>query len=472
MANLSIENVINVSISTVGQGAGAYNTSNLAIFSHEAYETSFGTDGYKIYLEPSDVGVDFGTDSITYKKALAVFSQQPNILAGSGYLVVIPQVSEKQSLAFSGVPTSGSFILSYDGDDSVAINFDDTLSEVQTAVRGVVGLEDVVVTGSYAAGFVIEFFGQAGDIALVTTGTNSLDDGGAVTITVAEDSAGESVSEAVSRSESIIQYFGFMATSLLSEAEINACGVVANTLSKIGFFGSRTEADLDALGKFDNIRLAGLDKARCLFYGSDNDEDVYKFVASYAGRALSTNFNGSKTTQTMHLKDLAGIVPDPSMTQTLLTKAQSAGADCYISVQGVSKTFTSGENGFFDDVYNLLWFSGALKIAGFNVLAQTGTKIAQTENGVSSLKSAYRKICESAVTNEFVSAGSWNSPTTFGIQADFFDNISQRGYYIYSLPVALQLPSDRAARNAPLIQMAIKYAGSVHSSSVIVNINE
>ena len=126
MANLSIENVINVSISTVGQGAGAYNTSNLAIISHEGYESSFGTDGYKIYLEPSDVGTDFGTDSITYKEALAVFSQQPNILAGGGYLVVIPQVSEQQSLSFSGTPTSGSFILTYAGDDSVAINFDDT----------------------------------------------------------------------------------------------------------------------------------------------------------------------------------------------------------------------------------------------------------------------------------------------------------------------------------------------------------
>jgi hypothetical protein len=173
----------------------------------------------------------------------------------------------------------------------------------------------------------------------------------------------------------------------------------------------------------------------------------------------------------MHLKDLVGILPDPTITQTLLTKAQDVGADCYVSIQGVPKTFTSGGNKFFDDVYNLLWFVGSLKIAGFNVLATTSTKIAQTENGVSSLKSAYRRICEAAVTNEFVAAGRWTSANTFGVQEDFFDNITQRGYYIYSQPVALQLPSDRAERNAPLIQMAIKYAGAIHSSSVIVNIN-
>jgi len=99
MSNLSINNVINVSVSQVGAGIGQYNTSNIALFSHEAYETSFGTDGYKIYLAPSDVETDFGSASVTYKQALAIFSQQPNILAGGGYLVVIPMAQETQAIA-------------------------------------------------------------------------------------------------------------------------------------------------------------------------------------------------------------------------------------------------------------------------------------------------------------------------------------------------------------------------------------
>ena len=87
--DLNINNVINISVAQAGQGVGQYNTSNLAIFSHETPDPVFA-DGFKIYLEPSEVGVDFGTDSVTYKMALAVFSQQPNILANGGYLVVIP----------------------------------------------------------------------------------------------------------------------------------------------------------------------------------------------------------------------------------------------------------------------------------------------------------------------------------------------------------------------------------------------
>ena len=92
---VSINKVINISVSQAGRGAGEYNTSNLAIFSHEEYDkVKFGSDPYKMYYEPTEVGVDFGTDSVTYKAALAVFSQQPNILAGGGYLVVIPMQSE------------------------------------------------------------------------------------------------------------------------------------------------------------------------------------------------------------------------------------------------------------------------------------------------------------------------------------------------------------------------------------------
>jgi hypothetical protein len=194
-------------------------------------------------------------------------------------------------------------------------------------------------------------------------------------------------------------------------------------------------------------------------------------ASAYAGRGLSTNFSGSNTTQTMQLKDLIGITPDSSMTQTLYNKCQDAGVDVYASIQGVAKVLTSGANGFFDDVYNLQWFVIALQVAGFNCLAQSSTKIPQTENGVSALKSSYRAVCEQSVTNQFVAPGAWNSPVTFGSQADFVANIAQRGYYIFSVPVAQQSATDRADRKAPLIQIAIKLAGAVHSSTVIVNVN-
>jgi hypothetical protein len=174
----------------------------------------------------------------------------------------------------------------------------------------------------------------------------------------------------------------------------------------------------------------------------------------------------------MHLKGLVGVQPDPSMTQSLLNQCVIAGVDAYVSIQGISKVFCSGANTFFDRVYNQQWFVGALQVAGFNLYSQSSTKLPQTEEGVSLLKSAYGAVCEQAVTNQYAAPGAWTSSTTFGNQADLIANVAQRGYYMFSQPVSQQLPAVRAARVAPLIQIALKEAGAQHSSSVIVNVNQ
>lgn len=375
---LELSNVIDISVSQVPTGISAFNTSNLAIFTSDTAGSGFGSAGYKIYLEPTEVGIDFGTTSNTYKQALAVFSQQPNILAAGGYLVVIPLL------------TSPSL---------------------------------------------------------------------------------ETLDAAITRTQDLVQYFGVMSSAIESQADMLAAAAVIQALNKIGFFVQRTTGSIDPGGSLDMLRTGDFTQSRGLYYGSAADIDALIMQASYAGRALSTNFNGSNTTQTMHLKDLSGVQPDPSMTQTLLGKAETAGADCYISLQGVAKVFCSGANSFFDQVYNLGWFQGALQVAAFNYLAQSSTKVPQTENGMDGFKAAIRAVCEQAVTNAYSAPGVWNSPTTFGNQADLIANVAQRGYYIYSLPISQQLQSARVAREAPLTQIALKEAGAIHSATIVVNVN-
>lgn len=373
--DLALTNVVNISVSEAQAGVGDYNTSNIGLFTRDTAGGGFGSLGYKIYLEPSEVGTDFGTGSETYKMANAIFSQQPNILAGRGSLIVIPYESA------------------------------------------------------------------------------------------------ETLATAIARTEDLVQYFGVMTAEITSQVNMLAAAAVIEALNKVAFFVSRLSADIAPGGKLDLLRSGNFHQSRGLYYGGVSDDVALVMMASYAGRALSTDFSGSNTTSTMHLKDLIGVQPDPSMTQTLLNEAQAAGVDVYISLQGVAKVFCSGLNHFFDQVYNLQWFVGALQVAGFNYLAQSSTKIPQTENGMDGLKGAYRQICELALTNQYAAPGSWTSATTFGVQADFLQNIIQRGYYIYSVPISQQLPTARSARQAPLIQIALKEAGAIHSSSVIVNIN-
>lgn len=308
-------------------------------------------------------------------------------------------------------------------------------------------------------------------IAVFSQKPNILTGGGYLVVIPFVDSD-EDLGEALTRTKDLVQYFGVISTEIMSSVPLLAAAAIIQTLNKILFVVSKTAADVNSGGLLDLLRTGGLTQTRGLLYiGEGVDRDSLNMMAAYSGRALSTDFNGSNTTQTMHLKDLITIQPDSSMTQTILQACALAGADIYASFQGVPKVFTSGANHFFDQVYNLQWLVGALQVAGFNALARTSSKLPQTEAGVGVLTSAYRSVLEQSLVNQYVAPGAWNSPDTFGNLGDFIRNIEERGYYIYSLPVALQSQASRDDREAPLIQIALKEAGAIHSSDVIVNIN-
>lgn len=476
MSSLPITNVVTVSVSQASPGVGNYNTSNVGLFTDEAPNLStFGSLGYAAYLEPTQVGVDFGTASKTFAMANAIFSQQPNILNGGGQLIVILMTNAVNHLAFSGTPASGTFEVSYNANTSAAINWNDTASQIQVKVRAVLGLEEVVVTGSMATSLNIQMAGIYSPLSLTTTANSLMTSGPvAITITVTTPTADESLAAAITRTKDLVQYFGVIVdevVSVLTKPDMLAAAAVIQALNKIAIFISNDAGDIAPDGSLDLLTTGSFSQSRGLYYG-DNDEDAcLVMMASYAGRGFSTNFDGSNTTSTMHLKTLMGVQPDPTLTQTQLDLALAAGVDTYPSLQGVPAVFCSGANFFFDQVYSLRWFVGALQVAGFNYLAQSSTKIPQTENGMDGLKGAYRNICEQAVTNQYSAPGSWTSSTLFGNPTQLIANVAQRGYYIYSTPISQQNVADRQDRKAPLVSIALKEAGAIQSSNVLVSIN-
>ncbi len=86
------------------------------------------------------------------------------------------------------------------------------------------------------------------------------------------------------------------------------------------------------------------------------------------------------------------------------------------------------------------------------------------------LRNAYGQVCEKGITNGWIAPGSWNSPIPFGNPEDFKRNIEELGYYIYSEPIAKQAQSEREARKSPIVQIAVKCSGAIHSSDVIVTV--
>jgi len=200
---------------------------------------------------------------------------------------------------------------------------------------------------------------------------------------------------------------------------------------------------------------------------TNSENDALDFAAGYMSRLMSINFNATGTALTMHLKDFVGLVADDGITQTILDAAKKAGVDV-IADFGIPKIFISGANLFSDQVYTRLALQVDLQIIGFNYLAQTTTKIPQTETGMDGLKGAYRGVMKRYVGAGVFAPGTWNSSTRFGNPADHDRNIEEFGFFIYSIPVAQQAQTERTARIAPVCQIAAKEAGAIHSSDVVV----
>ena len=104
--NLSLSNVINVTLVPTIAGLSEFNTANLLLYSTEATKKSWGDEKYRVYYSASSVAEDFGVDSLTYKMALGVFSQAPNILSNSGALIIaLKEGNESQVEAFNRLKT-------------------------------------------------------------------------------------------------------------------------------------------------------------------------------------------------------------------------------------------------------------------------------------------------------------------------------------------------------------------------------
>ena len=451
--SLSLTNIISINVMNAPVGLGAFNVNNLALFTSDSFLSNPNSDTYRYYVSAQQVGIDFGTSSETYLQAVAVFSQQPNILAGGGSLIVCPGFANT-SLGTVTVAAAGTGY---------------KVGDVLTLIQGTAQFGQVTVTAVYAGGVTAVSIANVG--VGYTTGSGLSVAGGSgsgCTITISTLTT-ETLSNAINRLSGLIYFCGVISTSY----GVNSTwGALANIIQayadKILFLPSNTLSDVAAY--FQSIQLATNYNTRCLLY-LDTALNARLFAASYASRLLSVNFQGSRTAITMNLKQLQGVTPDPNMTQTIYNQCMVAGADIYTAFAGVPGVASFGANKFADESFNLIWFVAALKVAGFNALAQSFTKIPQTESGMTSLKSSYKQVCEQAITNSYVAPGTWTGVDTFGNNNDFINNILTKGYYIYSAPVGQQTAALRATRQAPLIQIAIKESGAIHSSIVNVYVN-
>lgn len=477
---------INVSLSALPQGLADFNTNSIAIFSNEPAGFS---ESYRAYLSPSGVATDFGSSSLTNKMANALFQPAPNFRTGGGYLYVFPfagvgatsgyftttNISANVS-NFKNI-SDGALSITIDSENHVieGLNFTtvENIGDIVTVLKKAkldVNIEvngNTIVFTSRRAGT-----SSAVSITSITDEITSTDISGASYLnatagssTVGTDAEGETLAEAVARAQKEVYFGGVLSTQVVDDDTRLANATAIQSLDCVYYDSLQSLTDIAEIGS--DIKAAGLGKTRTLAYSQDNGKVA---VATYCSIAKSVNYKGSNTAKTMNLKTLTGTVGDIGLTDTYVLSASTHGVDIYGNTGGLSVVYSNDNNGYTDDIENQLWLKKALEVAGFNYLRQTNTKIPQTEAGMTGLKNAYAQVCEQAIRNGVVAAGTWNTAVPFGEPEDFKRNIEEKGYYIYSIPVALQSQTDREARKAPVVQIALKFSGALHFSDVIVTV--
>lgn len=487
MSELSISNVIRVSVQGVQRSRRPKNVNDVALFTPEVPNN---VSDYMSVIDPSDVASAYGTDSLTYKMALNVFAQDANLLSGRGSLVIIPMIGAVNAIsatfttpnitsitAFQSV-NNGSLTITVDGNTVNLTGLDFTnvqsVADVATVLRNATDACSISVSGS-AIVFGSRKFGSGSSISLTAgeegtdiTATQYLNVSSGASVAGAE-SSGETLSQALTRTLGKIAYTGVMCAKYMSDAEVSDASAIVSANDLI-FVNVWYSAD-DILGACRTIQQATQTKTRCLVY-TNGFEEAKLMMAAYVGRAFSVNFEGSDVSQTMNLKTLRNVSPDLNLSQTDYTNAKESGVDLYVSYEGDPAVVSNGANEYFDVVYENTALKFYAQVGMYNAIKTTGTKIPQTESGVTVLKNALGLVFKQFVRNGVIAPGTWNSAQTFGNPETFRANIANQGWYVYSIPIAEQSQAERESRVAPYIQGACKRAGAIHESDVLILVEE
>lgn len=480
---------INVSLTSTPTGLADFNTNSIAIFTNE--QAGF-SESYQAYMSPSAVESDFGTNSLTFKMAQALFTPVPNFRTGGGVLYIFPFKGTNAtagSLTTGDITanignfktvTNGSLNLTIDGTPTLLSGLDfsavTTLADIVTVINS--SNADVFVepteTGikfiskRYGAdnGVTVSAVSNPAEGVIDLYGTDYLN-GAAATETSGTNASGQTLAQAVSTGQEQVYFGGVLTTQYVDDITLQANAAAIQTMDCDYFEAMTSLKDIAITGAA--IKAAGLGKTRSLAY-SVSPESAKIAIATYATIAKSVNWNGSDTANTMNLKTLTGLTGDTGLSDTYVLSAQTNGVDIYGNTGGISVVYSNDNNGYTDDIEGQLWIKKAIEVAGFNYLRQTNTKIPQTEQGMTGLRNAYGQICEIGISNGWIAPGTWNSAIPFGDPEDFKAAIEEKGYYIYSIPIAQQSQTEREARKSPVVQIAVKCSGAIHFSDVIVTV--
>lgn len=488
--SLSVSGIVNVQINLSPLAAAVRSFGVLCIAGDS--NVISGVERLRTYLNIEGVALDFGTTAPEYKAAALYFGQSPKpatLMIGrwlesstSGFLDGGILTATQQLISNWTPITNGGVVLHIDGVTKTLTGLD------FSGASNLNGVASIITTGISGAAGVVTWNGSQFILTSATTGVSSIvgfatagsgtDISAQLKLTSATAigaTPGFAAETPVACAQALAtlspDWYGLMfqastqptnnqslAVSDFIEA-LDITRVYGVTITDSGVLSSEVSNDLASL-----MMAGGYKQSLCQY-----SQNPYA-IASLFGRAFSVNFSANTSTITLMFKQ------EPAVTGEDLTQDQASvlqGKRCNVFVDYVNDTViiqygVMSGSAYIDEIHGLDWFQNAIQTACYNVLYTSPTKIPQTDAGANQLTNAISGVCDQAVANGLVAPGVWN--------ADGFGNLQpgqylKTGYYIYAQPIALQSQSDREARIAPPIQVAVKLAGAIQSVNVIVNVN-
>lgn len=494
-----LRNVVNVSIIPSGRTLNRTNMNIVCIVTSELKVLN-SLNRTKAYIDLNSVAEDFGTNSKTYEFAKALFSQTKNPTNSGGYLVIgywravdetIPaqpakliggQLSESAVIGALQTVSDGSFVISIDGETKTITGLDfrtiDSIDDIVSIlgdeiIGATVTYEDqriIITSNSTGATSEVSFLSQAdtgtfiGDILALSDGTGAYIVKGQDEQILTAETKEEALNE-ISKKEPI-RGVVFIDDPTDEEAEALSSWGASNDVILYDVFSNPMNLEKVMENVVWRIKLSNGKNYR-MIYRKDGNR---KIAVAYMARMHTVNFNAENSAITMNLKELEGITPE-EYTQDEILKAQKVGLDLYVTFGDLPKLLVSGANDFVDNVYNFIAVKRFIQIDLFNLLGTTGTKLAQTDTDVQKIVDTVEKTLKLFKKAKVIAPGTWTSPDTFGDVEVFLRNIELNGYYVLAQPLSEQAQSDREDRKSPVIQVAFKNAGAIHSVDVIIQYN-
>ena len=189
---------------------------------------------------------------------------------------------------------------------------------------------------------------------------------------------------------------------------------------------------------------------------------------SIAARFSSINFGGLNTVITGKFKRLPGVTAD-DLTTTQVAELRRKRVNQYVTVGGVpiyQEGVTTAAGGWIDTRVWLDWFTDAVRVAIYDLLVATPTRIPQTSRGLAALRSTVDAVCQEGVRNGGIAPGTVSAGLRQSIIAATgdgdFDGFLSAGYLIATGSFADQSQADRADRQAPPVNVFLKGSGAIH----------